>query len=135
MASFLRQLRLFLWKNYLETKSGIVTSVLEAVLPALFSVLLLVMVRPIAPIDVHVNSTTWESFPVDKLPLTLNAPECDDTVVPSAKFNLAYAPNNTVMKDLINDVLRRLGANVKKGRTYLGRHDQCRHIEQDLSIV
>ena len=104
-----RQFGLLVWKNYLQQRRNLFWSIVEMSLPALFPILLLSVVRTLAPIHRYDNATNWEDFSVsvDSLPPSLSPPECSST--PSMNwFKFAYAPNNDAMLRVANDVIVRL---------------------------
>lgn len=88
-----RQLRLLVWKNYLQQKRKIVVTLIEILLPLLFSGILIGL-RQRVPNTTYPNDTVYEGFQVDTLPNTL-----------LHFMQLAYVPHNSsVVRQLADDV-------------------------------
>ncbi|XP_034394624.1 ATP-binding cassette sub-family A member 3 isoform X2 [Cyclopterus lumpus] len=77
-----RQFGLLLWKNYLQQKRQILVTLVEILLPLLFSGILIVL-RQKVPFKDYPNATLYKSYAVDELP-----------GVPS-HLPLAYVPGNS----------------------------------------
>ncbi|KAK1877293.1 ATP-binding cassette sub-family A member 3 [Dissostichus eleginoides] len=88
-----RQFGLLLWKNYLQKKRQILVTVVEILLPLLFSCILIVL-RQKVPFKDYPNATVYESYDVNQLPWGL-----------SKQFQLAYVPgNSSVVRQVAEDV-------------------------------
>ncbi|KAL3053729.1 hypothetical protein OYC64_006118 [Pagothenia borchgrevinki] len=88
-----RQFGLLLWKNYLQKKRQILVTVVEILLPLLFSCILIVL-RQKVPFKDYPNATVYESYDVNQLPWGLNK-----------QFQLAYVPgNSSVVRKVAEDV-------------------------------
>ncbi|XP_076823215.1 phospholipid-transporting ATPase ABCA3-like isoform X1 [Clavelina lepadiformis] len=96
MGSSFNQLRLLLWKNYILQKRRPVATVIELLIPLLFSAIL-VIVRTEISVTYYSESKKWPSFPIN------NLPKFDISVLPQdGTWNIAYAPDNI---DSINQVM------------------------------
>ncbi|TNN68845.1 ATP-binding cassette sub-family A member 3 [Liparis tanakae] len=78
-----RQFGLLLWKNYLQQKRQILVTLVEILLPLLFSGILIVL-RQKVPFKDYPNATVYESYAVDRLP-----------ILQLQKLQLAYVPGNS----------------------------------------
>uniref|UniRef100_A0A3Q3GMJ2 ATP-binding cassette, sub-family A (ABC1), member 3b n=1 Tax=Labrus bergylta TaxID=56723 RepID=A0A3Q3GMJ2_9LABR len=81
--AIIRQFRLLVWKNYLQQKRQILVTLVEILLPLLFSGILIVL-RQKVPFKDYPNATAYESYAVDLLPRITLRP-----------LQLAYVPSNS----------------------------------------
>ncbi|KAM3597560.1 uncharacterized protein V6R79_006150 [Siganus canaliculatus] len=89
----MRQFGLLVWKNYLQQKRQILVTVVEILLPLIFSGILIVL-RQKVPFKDYPNATVYESFAVDELPKG-----------PFHGLQLAYVPaNSSVVRQVAEDV-------------------------------
>ncbi|XP_047427991.1 phospholipid-transporting ATPase ABCA3 [Mugil cephalus] len=90
-----RQFGLLLWKNYLQQKRQILVTLVEILLPLLFSGILIVL-RQKVHFKVYPNDTIYESFAVDSLPEQHQYMRI---------LQLAYVPSNSsVVRQVAEDV-------------------------------
>ncbi|CAG5897799.1 unnamed protein product, partial [Menidia menidia] len=90
--AIVRQFRLLVWKNYLQQKRQILVTLVEILLPLLFSGILIVL-RQKVPFKDFPNATIYESFAVDSLPPFMRS------------LQLAYVPqNSSVVRQVAEDV-------------------------------
>ncbi|XP_070779248.1 phospholipid-transporting ATPase ABCA3 [Enoplosus armatus] len=88
-----RQFGLLVWKNYLQQKRQILVTLVEILLPLLFSGILIVL-RQKVPFKDYPNATVYESYAVDTLPRTF-----------FQTLQLAYVPgNSSVVRQVAEDV-------------------------------
>uniref|UniRef100_A0A3B4BB98 Uncharacterized protein n=1 Tax=Periophthalmus magnuspinnatus TaxID=409849 RepID=A0A3B4BB98_9GOBI len=91
--AIIRQLRLLVWKNYLQQKRKILVTLIEILLPLLFSGILIGL-RQRVPNSTFPNATVYGSFQVDSLPHPL-----------LHLMQLAYVPHNSsVVRQVAEDV-------------------------------
>lgn len=89
----IRQFRLLVWKNYLQQKRQILVTLIEILLPLLFSGILIAL-RQKVPIKDNPNPIVYESYEVDQLPYSL-----------LHYLELAYVPgNSSVVRQVAEDV-------------------------------
>ncbi|XP_066292809.1 phospholipid-transporting ATPase ABCA3-like isoform X1 [Branchiostoma lanceolatum] len=103
------QFKLLLWKNYLLQKRKKIVTIFEIGLPALFA-LILVFVRRDVQSTTQTTPIYYPEFTIDKLP--------DDLFGP---WEVAYSPNNTAVKTVMDIVAARLQVQVRgfKNETFL----------------
>uniref|UniRef100_A0A3P8SAU7 ATP binding cassette subfamily A member 3 n=1 Tax=Amphiprion percula TaxID=161767 RepID=A0A3P8SAU7_AMPPE len=90
----IRQFGLLLWKNYLQQKRQILVTLVEILLPLLFSGILIVLRQKVSSKDFP-NATFFDSYAVDRLPLMLEVQH----------LQLAYVPgNSSVVRQVAEDV-------------------------------
>uniref|UniRef100_A0A8C4GY08 ABC transporter domain-containing protein n=1 Tax=Dicentrarchus labrax TaxID=13489 RepID=A0A8C4GY08_DICLA len=88
-----RQFGLLVWKNYLQQKRQILVTLVEILLPLLFSGILIVL-RQKVPFKDYPNATVYESYAVDTLPNRY-----------LQSLQLAYVPSNSsVVRQVAEDV-------------------------------
>ncbi|XP_068605723.1 phospholipid-transporting ATPase ABCA3 [Brachionichthys hirsutus] len=96
--AIVQQFRLLVWKNSLQQKRQILVTLVEILLPLLFSGMLIVLRQKVSFQD-YPNTTDYESFAIDGLPSIL-----------FKDLKLAYVPgNSTTVHKLADHVNRRLG--------------------------
>uniref|UniRef100_A0A7N9AV36 ATP-binding cassette, sub-family A (ABC1), member 3b n=1 Tax=Mastacembelus armatus TaxID=205130 RepID=A0A7N9AV36_9TELE len=89
----MRQFGLLVWKNYLQQKRQILVTLVEILLPLLFSGILIVL-RQKVPFKDYPNATIYESYAVDTLPKRF-----------LQHLQLAYVPgNSSVVRQVAEDV-------------------------------
>lgn len=89
----MRQFGLLVWKNYLQQKRQILVTLVEILLPLLFSGILIVL-RQKVPFKDYPNATIYESYAVDALPKRF-----------LQHLQLAYVPgNSSVVRQVAEDV-------------------------------
>ncbi|XP_041812515.1 phospholipid-transporting ATPase ABCA3 [Chelmon rostratus] len=93
--AIMRQFGLLVWKNYLQQKRQILVTLVEILLPLLFSGILIVL-RQKVPFKDYPNATVYESYSVDTLPTLL-----------FQRLQLAYVPGNS-------SVVRQVGEHVRQ---------------------
>ncbi|CAL9693308.1 unnamed protein product [Knipowitschia caucasica] len=102
--AIVRQLKLLLWKNYLQQKRKILVTVIEILLPLLFSGILIGL-RQRVPTSTFPNATVYESFEVDSLPNPL-----------LHIMQLAYVPlNSSAVRQVAEDVRANLTLHSVRG--------------------
>lgn len=101
-----RHYLLLLWKNFILAKRTPIRTLLEIILPVFFGFVLL-GIRHIVKSEMHPNTTTYESFPIDKLPPFEGV----------SVSMLAYAPNTTFTTAVINRAAMDLGLYGKRSAT------------------
>ncbi|KAM6914527.1 phospholipid-transporting ATPase ABCA3 [Lycodopsis pacificus] len=102
--AIVRQFGLLLWKNYLQQKRQILVTLVEILLPLLFSGILIVL-RQKVPFKDYPNATVYESYTVDVLPNVLYR-----------GLQLAYVPStSSVVRQLSEDVRRSLKLSSVRG--------------------
>ncbi len=74
------------------------TTVFELGLPLLFSAILLI-IRNFVPFEDYQDPTTYVSFDIDSLPNSLVPP--GSTGWPPYYWRLAYAPNDTIVREVM----------------------------------
>ncbi|XP_004559443.1 phospholipid-transporting ATPase ABCA3 [Maylandia zebra] len=95
MAIF-QQFGLLLWKNYLQQKRQILVTLVEILLPLLFSCILIVLRQKVSFKD-YPNATIYESYSVETLPKDWK------------NLQLTYVPgNSSVVRQVAEDVQRSL---------------------------
>ncbi|XP_061703260.1 phospholipid-transporting ATPase ABCA3 isoform X2 [Syngnathoides biaculeatus] len=88
-----RQFGLLVWKNYLHQKRQILVTLVEIILPLLFSGIL-ILLRQKVPFKDFPNATFYESFPVEALPRNF-----------LRHLQLAYVPaNSSAVRQVAEDV-------------------------------
>uniref|UniRef100_A0A665VH46 ABC transporter domain-containing protein n=1 Tax=Echeneis naucrates TaxID=173247 RepID=A0A665VH46_ECHNA len=91
--AIMRQFGLLVWKNYVQQKRQILVTLVEILLPLLFSCILIVL-RQKVPFKDYPNATVYESYSVDLLPKKF-----------LREFQLAYVPgNSSVVRQVAEDV-------------------------------
>jgi len=89
--SYLQQLNLLLWKNFVIQKRSLLGLILKLTIPALFAIVF-IPIRASIKSKFHENETTFDSFLVDSLsndlPLFKNS-------------TFAYCPNTSVLIDRV----------------------------------
>uniref|UniRef100_A0A3B4UC74 ATP binding cassette subfamily A member 3 n=1 Tax=Seriola dumerili TaxID=41447 RepID=A0A3B4UC74_SERDU len=91
--AIMRQFGLLVWKNYLQQKRQILVTLVEILLPLLFSCILIVL-RQKVPFKDYPNATIYESYAVDILPKRF-----------LQHLQLAYVPgNSSVVRQVAEDV-------------------------------
>uniref|UniRef100_A0A3B4Y6J1 ATP binding cassette subfamily A member 3 n=1 Tax=Seriola lalandi dorsalis TaxID=1841481 RepID=A0A3B4Y6J1_SERLL len=91
--AIMRQFGLLVWKNYLQQKRQILVTLVEILLPLLFSCILIVL-RQKVPFKDYPNATVYESYAVDILPKRF-----------LQHLQLAYVPgNSSVVRQVAEDV-------------------------------
>ncbi|XP_059204278.1 phospholipid-transporting ATPase ABCA3 [Centropristis striata] len=91
--AIVRQFGLLVWKNYLQQKRQILVTLVEILLPLLFSGILIVL-RQKVPFKDFPNATVYESYDVDTLPKDF-----------MRYMQLAYVPSNSsVVRQVAEDV-------------------------------
>ncbi|XP_054892052.1 phospholipid-transporting ATPase ABCA3 [Poeciliopsis prolifica] len=99
-----RQFGLLVWKNYLQQKRQILVTLVEILLPLLFSGILIVL-RQKVPFQDYPNATIYESFPVNILPSRI-----------SRNLQLGYVPSNSsVVRQVAEDVRGSLSLHSVRG--------------------
>eukprot|EP00064_Thunnus_orientalis_P014878 superscaffoldBa00002658_g14925 len=102
--AIMRQFGLLVWKNYLQQKRQILVTLVEIVLPLLFSGILIVL-RQKVPFTDYPNATVYESYTVDKLPKAF-----------MKQYQLAYVPgNSSVVRQVAEDVRGSLSLSSVRG--------------------
>uniref|UniRef100_A0A3B5AVF2 Uncharacterized protein n=1 Tax=Stegastes partitus TaxID=144197 RepID=A0A3B5AVF2_9TELE len=92
--AIMRQFGLLVWKNYLQQKRQILVTLVEIILPLLFSGILIVLRQKVACKDFP-NATVYESYAVDRLP----------GIFVMQHLQLAYVPgNSSVVRQVAEDV-------------------------------
>uniref|UniRef100_A0A3Q2PCC7 ATP binding cassette subfamily A member 3 n=2 Tax=Percomorphaceae TaxID=1489872 RepID=A0A3Q2PCC7_FUNHE len=95
--AIIRQFGLLVWKNYLQQKRQILVTLVEILLPLLFSGILIVL-RQKVPFQDYPNATVYRSFAVDSLPKGF-----------LRELQLGYVPgNSSVVRQVAEDVRARL---------------------------
>lgn len=103
MAVF-RQLRLLLWKNYVLQKRQVLVTVIELVLPLLFSVILIAL-RHRVESENHPNATIYPNVNFLNLPSFLRN---------TGPWELAYVPSNSkVVRDIVGTVEKKLAIDIR----------------------
>ncbi|XP_035035732.2 phospholipid-transporting ATPase ABCA3 [Hippoglossus stenolepis] len=98
-----RQFGLLVWKNYLQQKRQILVTLVEILLPLLFSGILIVL-RQKVPFEDYPNATVYGSYTVDALPTFLQ------------RLQLAYVPgNSSVVRQVAENVRVRLSLSSVRG--------------------
>ncbi|XP_029015057.1 phospholipid-transporting ATPase ABCA3 [Betta splendens] len=98
-----RQFGLLVWKNYLQQKRQIFVTLVEILLPLLFSCILIVLRQKVS-FQKYPNATIYESYSVDFLPLQL------------LPLQLAYVPSNSsVVRQVAGDVCASLKLSASHG--------------------
>eukprot|EP00058_Branchiostoma_floridae_P010060 XP_002595548.1 hypothetical protein BRAFLDRAFT_117471 [Branchiostoma floridae] len=105
------QFKLLLWKNYLLQKRKKIVTAFEIGLPALFA-LILVFVRRDVQSTTYTTPIYYPEFPINKLP---------DELSLFNQWEVAYSPNNTAVKTVMDIVATKLGVQVRgfKNETFL----------------
>ncbi|KAL7377816.1 hypothetical protein ABVT39_004728 [Epinephelus coioides] len=99
-----RQFGLLVWKNYLQQKRQILVTLVEILLPLLFSGILIVL-RQKVPFKDYPNATVYESYAVDTLPKWF-----------LTHLQLAYVPgNSSVVRQVAEDVRGSLSLSAVRG--------------------
>uniref|UniRef100_A0A8D3B2I6 ABC transporter domain-containing protein n=1 Tax=Scophthalmus maximus TaxID=52904 RepID=A0A8D3B2I6_SCOMX len=99
-----RQFGLLVWKNYLQQKRQILVTLVEILLPLLFSGILIVL-RQKVPFKDYPNATVYESYAVDTLPKSF-----------LQRLQLAYVPvNSSVVRHVAEDVRGSLSISSVRG--------------------
>uniref|UniRef100_A0A668T429 ABC transporter domain-containing protein n=1 Tax=Oreochromis aureus TaxID=47969 RepID=A0A668T429_OREAU len=94
--AILQQFGLLLWKNYLQQKRQILVTLVEILLPLLFSCILIVLRQKVSFKD-YPNATIYESYSVETLPRDWR------------NLQLTYVPgNSSVVRQVAEDVQRSL---------------------------
>lgn len=102
--AIIRQFGLLVWKNYLQQKRQILVTLVEILLPLLFSGILIAL-REKVPSKVYPNATYYQSFGVDTLPNTI-----------LHFMQLAYVPSNSsVVRQVAEDVRETLRIHSVRG--------------------
>ncbi|XP_061740845.1 phospholipid-transporting ATPase ABCA3 [Nerophis ophidion] len=95
--AIMRQFGLLVWKNYLHQKRQLLVTLVEIILPLLFSGILIVL-RQKVPFKDFPNATVYQSYSVDMLPKSF-----------WTHLQLAYVPaNSSVVRQVAEDVRRNL---------------------------
>lgn len=103
MAVF-RQLRLLLWKNYVLQKRQVLVTVIELVLPLLFSVILIAL-RHRVESENYPNATIYPNVNFLNLPSFLRN---------TGPWELAYVPSNSkVVRDIVGTVEKKLAIDIR----------------------
>uniref|UniRef100_A0A3P8WEF2 ATP binding cassette subfamily A member 3 n=1 Tax=Cynoglossus semilaevis TaxID=244447 RepID=A0A3P8WEF2_CYNSE len=99
-----KQFRLLVWKNYLQQKRQILVTLVEILLPLLFSSILIVL-RQKVPFKDYPNATIYESYSVDTLPKSF-----------FERLQLGYVPlNSSVVRQVAEDVRENLALSSVRG--------------------
>ncbi|KAG7242879.1 hypothetical protein INR49_018134 [Caranx melampygus] len=102
--AIMRQFGLLVWKNYLQQKRQILVTLVEILLPLLFSCILIVL-RQKVPFKAYPNATIYESYSVDILPKNF-----------LQHLQLAYVPgNSSVVRQVAEDVRNSLSLSSVRG--------------------
>uniref|UniRef100_A0A3B5Q3J1 ATP binding cassette subfamily A member 3 n=1 Tax=Xiphophorus maculatus TaxID=8083 RepID=A0A3B5Q3J1_XIPMA len=107
-----RQFGLLVWKNYLQQKRQILVTLVEILLPLLFSGILIVL-RQKVPFQDYPNATIYESFPVNILPSRI-----------SRDLQLGYVPSNS-------SVVRQVAEDVRGMRGFETEEQFEKHVRTD----
>uniref|UniRef100_A0A3Q1GTA6 ATP-binding cassette, sub-family A (ABC1), member 3b n=1 Tax=Acanthochromis polyacanthus TaxID=80966 RepID=A0A3Q1GTA6_9TELE len=92
--AIIRQFGLLLWKNYLQQKRQILVTLVEILLPLLFSGILIALRQKVSSKDFP-NATFFDSYAVERLPRLLEM----------QRLQLAYIPgNSSVVRQVAEDV-------------------------------
>nr|XP_015801059.2 phospholipid-transporting ATPase ABCA3 [Nothobranchius furzeri] len=103
--AIVRQFGLLVWKNYLQQKRQILVTLVEILLPLLFSGILIAL-RQKVDSKVFPNATIYESFDVDSFQRFSNL----------QKLQLVYVPgNSSVVRQVAYDVQRMLSLSSVRG--------------------
>uniref|UniRef100_A0A3Q0S9J7 ATP binding cassette subfamily A member 3 n=1 Tax=Amphilophus citrinellus TaxID=61819 RepID=A0A3Q0S9J7_AMPCI len=103
--AILQQFGLLLWKNYLQQKRQILVTLVEMLLPLLFSCILIVL-RQKVPFKDYPNATIYPSYSVERLPKHLELLD----------LQLAYVPSNSsVVRQVAETVRGRLSLSSVRG--------------------
>ncbi|KAK2507515.1 hypothetical protein MC885_021891 [Smutsia gigantea] len=97
----LGQLKLLLWKNYTLQKRKVLVTVLELLLPLLFSGILIWLRLKIQSENVP-NATIYPGQSIQELPLFFSFPP------PGATWELAYIPSHSAAVESITEAARRM---------------------------
>uniref|UniRef100_A0A3P9B9A1 ATP binding cassette subfamily A member 3 n=1 Tax=Maylandia zebra TaxID=106582 RepID=A0A3P9B9A1_9CICH len=116
MAIF-QQFGLLLWKNYLQQKRQILVTLVEILLPLLFSCILIVLRQKVSFKD-YPNATIYESYSVETLPKDWK------------NLQLTYVPgNSSVVRQVAEDVQRMRGFETEEQFENFVRNDpQSRNV-------
>lgn len=99
MSSFLNmtsnQLSLLLWKIYLVQKRSPILSILELIMPAILSIILL-PIRQIVNTNDLVNNTVYDAF---------NLEDFDNNFIIYKNSTFAYYPNNSAVT---NEIMKKI---------------------------
>uniref|UniRef100_A0A3P9HLW0 ATP-binding cassette, sub-family A (ABC1), member 3b n=1 Tax=Oryzias latipes TaxID=8090 RepID=A0A3P9HLW0_ORYLA len=109
-----RQFGLLVWKNYLQQKRQILVTLVEILLPLLFSGILIVLRQKVAFKD-YPNATIYESYYVDELPKPF-----------LRSFQLAFVPSNS-------SVVRRVAEDVRGMRGFETEEQFEEYVKNDPS--
>ncbi|KAM4530271.1 phospholipid-transporting ATPase ABCA3 isoform 1-T1 [Odontesthes bonariensis] len=102
--AIVKQFGLLVWKNYLQQKRQILVTLVEILLPLLFSGILIVL-RQKVPFKDYPNATIYESYAVDYLPKPF-----------LRSLQLAYVPHNSsVVRQVADDVRTSLSLSSARG--------------------
>ena len=104
---------LLVWKNYLLQKRKVLVTVLEILLPCIFSLILIFIRQRVDQQNVP-TPTTWSEFNADDFPNTLR-PSTDIEADNSSPWRLFYFPNssdevNAIMTDTQKKLSRHIGS-------------------------
>ncbi|XP_029692140.1 ATP-binding cassette sub-family A member 3 [Takifugu rubripes] len=100
----MRQFGLLLWKNYLQQKRQILVTLVEILLPLLFTGVLIVL-RQKVPVKDYPDATVYQSFSVSSLPNEM-----------LNRFQLAFVPrNSSVVRQVAEDVRGKLELSAVRG--------------------
>ncbi|XP_033097470.1 ATP-binding cassette sub-family A member 3-like [Anneissia japonica] len=95
------QFTLLLWKNYVLQKRRMIWTVIEIAMPVVFAVIL-IAIRTKVAYTVHPNATEYQDFSIRHLPSNLKPTPYEH------QWEIAYSPNNPVLKELMRDVMKSL---------------------------
>ncbi|XP_058509003.1 phospholipid-transporting ATPase ABCA3 [Solea solea] len=102
--AIMRQFGLLVWKNYLQQKRQILVTLVEILLPLLFSGIL-ILLRQKVPFKDYPNATIYESYTVDTLPKKF-----------LGRLQLGYVPgNSSVVRQVADDVRGSLSLSSVRG--------------------
>uniref|UniRef100_A0A671SF71 ATP-binding cassette sub-family A member 3-like n=1 Tax=Sinocyclocheilus anshuiensis TaxID=1608454 RepID=A0A671SF71_9TELE len=103
-----QQFGLLLWKNYIQQKRQILVTLVEILLPLLFSAILIVLRQNVSFIN-YPNATHYHSFPLSDLPPILCFQD----------LQLAYVPANaSVVRQITEDVQQSLHGCIRAVRGF-----------------
>ncbi|KAF0881251.1 ABCA3 protein, partial [Crocuta crocuta] len=120
----LRQLALLLWKNYTVQKRRVLVTVLELLLPLLFSGILIWLRLKIQSENVP-NATIYPGQSIQELPLFFNFPPPGDT------WELAYVPSHSDAVKTITETARRALVINMRARGFRSEKDFEDYIRYD----
>nr|XP_036860350.1 ATP-binding cassette sub-family A member 3 isoform X1 [Manis javanica]XP_036860351.1 ATP-binding cassette sub-family A member 3 isoform X1 [Manis javanica]XP_036860355.1 ATP-binding cassette sub-family A member 3 isoform X1 [Manis javanica]XP_036860356.1 ATP-binding cassette sub-family A member 3 isoform X1 [Manis javanica] len=120
----LGQLKLLLWKNYILQKRKVLVTVLELLLPLLFSGILIWLRLKIQSENVP-NATIYPGQSIRELPLFFSFPP------PGATWELAYIPSHSDAVETITEAARRMLVTHMRVRGFPSEKDFEDYVKYD----